>query len=121
RYARKNARQIRRDLEQLEFIGLIRRGNQDLVNHLPADKRPVVWDLAIERRLPAWHFTAGNPEGVEPVGDGSERQDVHARPVADDRSSTTGRRSPAGRTRPVANARPDADDRSSTSYKPKSK
>lgn len=49
-YARKSDRQTRSDLTRLEELGLIRRGDQSLVAHIRADKRPVVWDLAIERR-----------------------------------------------------------------------
>jgi hypothetical protein len=48
-YARKSDRQTRTDLARLEDAGLIRRGDQGLVAHLRADKRPVVWDLAMER------------------------------------------------------------------------
>lgn len=48
-YARKSDRQARTDLGRLEDAGLIRRGDQSLVAHLRADKRPVVWDLAMER------------------------------------------------------------------------
>lgn len=48
-YARKSDRQARTDLARLEEAGLIRRGDQSLVSHLRADKRPVVWDLAMER------------------------------------------------------------------------
>lgn len=48
-YARKSDRQARTDLARLEDAGLIRRGDQSLVAHLRADKRPVVWDLAMER------------------------------------------------------------------------
>ncbi|WP_198036871.1 helix-turn-helix domain-containing protein [Nocardia sp. BMG51109] len=40
-------RTVRRALEGLEKQGLIRRGDQSLVQHLPAGQRPVVWDLAV--------------------------------------------------------------------------
>jgi len=49
-YARKGDRSVRKDLDALEELGLIRRGNQRVVEYLPADKRPVVWDLALEQR-----------------------------------------------------------------------
>jgi hypothetical protein len=50
-YTRKtSARAVRNDLVELEGSGLIRRGNQAMVMHLPPDRRPVVWDLAMERR-----------------------------------------------------------------------
>jgi len=47
--ARKTDRQVRRDLDELEAIGLIERGDQDRVRFLPLDKRPIVWDLATWR------------------------------------------------------------------------
>lgn len=90
RYARKTDRQVRRDLADLEKLGLIRRGNQALVNHLPPMKRPIVWDLALERRE---------------TGDS-------------DRTPTTGHGSPAGRVRPVIDDRPDTYDRSYTVGRP---
>ncbi|SIN14307.1 helix-turn-helix domain-containing protein [Micromonospora cremea] len=49
-YARKSTRSIRSDLATLERLGIIRRGDQRHVSHLPTDRRPVVWDLAMERR-----------------------------------------------------------------------
>ena len=39
---------IARHLRALESDGLIRRGDQSLVGHYRRDRRPVVWDLAIE-------------------------------------------------------------------------
>lgn len=49
-YARKSDRSCRSDLTMLEELGLIRRGDQSLVAHLAPNKRPVVWDVAMERR-----------------------------------------------------------------------
>ncbi|KAB8186927.1 hypothetical protein FH608_046415 [Nonomuraea phyllanthi] len=49
-YARKSDRSCRSDLAMLEELGLIRRGDQGLVAHLAPNKRPVVWDVAMERR-----------------------------------------------------------------------
>lgn len=46
--ARKDERAIRDDLKAMEAAGLIRKGDQRMVAHLPPDKRPVVWDLAME-------------------------------------------------------------------------
>lgn len=45
---RKTDRAVRDDLTALEEAGLIRRGDQRMVAHLPPDRRPVVWDLAME-------------------------------------------------------------------------
>ncbi len=47
-YACKAPRQVRRDLRQLEELKLIREGDQSKAAHLPADKRPMVYDLALE-------------------------------------------------------------------------
>lgn len=47
-YTRKSDRQIRKDLVQLAELGFIRLGDQRLVQHLPADERPVVYDLAMD-------------------------------------------------------------------------
>lgn len=47
--ARKDERAVREDLRALEGAGLIRKGDQRMVSHLPPDKRPVVWDLALEK------------------------------------------------------------------------
>lgn len=46
-YARKSERQIRRDLEQLEELGLIERGDQRVVAHIDPRHRPIVWNLAM--------------------------------------------------------------------------
>jgi hypothetical protein len=51
-YACKATRQVRRDLRQLEDLKLIREGDQSKAAHLPADKRPTVYDLAMERVVP---------------------------------------------------------------------
>lgn len=49
-YTRKSYRQVQRDLEELAAAGLIRPGDQQHVSHLRADRRPRVWDLAVERK-----------------------------------------------------------------------
>ena len=46
---RKTERAVRNDLKALEDDGVIRRGNQERVSWIPADRRPIVWDLALER------------------------------------------------------------------------
>lgn len=40
-------RSVRRKLLELEAAGLIRRGDQRMVAHLPGNRRPVVWDLNV--------------------------------------------------------------------------
>lgn len=46
---RVSQRTIQRELKRLEQMGLIRRGDQSLNSFLPVNKRPVVYDLAIEK------------------------------------------------------------------------
>jgi Helix-turn-helix domain len=48
-YARKSERQVRYDLEHLTDARLIRPGDQSLAAQLPVNRRPVVYDLAMER------------------------------------------------------------------------
>lgn len=42
-----SVRSVSRRLARLEEMGIIRRGDQHLVDHFRADRRPVVWDLNI--------------------------------------------------------------------------
>jgi hypothetical protein len=44
-YARTSVRTVQRKLARLEGAGLIKRGDQQMVDHLPANRRPIVWDL----------------------------------------------------------------------------
>jgi hypothetical protein len=104
RYTRKKPRTIRDDLAALESRGLIRRGDQRHVASLPADRRPVVYDLAMERhahRPPEPSPTTADrpPDPVdEPV---DNREAVHRRPAAYRRARTA---PPGGPPPPVANA-----------------
>lgn len=65
---RKSPQAVRKDLKEMESDGIIKRGNQAMVAHLAADRRPVVWNLAMERtrdmskrpsKRPASGFTLG--------------------------------------------------------------
>lgn len=51
-YTCKAERSVRRDLRQLEDLGLIRPGDPRKVAHLPSDRRPEVYDLAMETTVP---------------------------------------------------------------------
>ncbi len=73
-YCQKDERNIRRDLDAMEDAGLIRKGDQRMVAHLPPDKRPVVWDLAME-------LTRG--PRPEPSAPGRKRAGADAPPNAD--------------------------------------
>jgi len=53
-YARKSERAVARDLAELEERGLIRRGDQRAAFRIPAQYRPTVWDLAVERKRDAY-------------------------------------------------------------------
>lgn len=46
-YARCSPRSVQNKLRLLEELGLIMRGDQRMVEHIRADRRPVVWDLDI--------------------------------------------------------------------------
>ncbi|MGI8333522.1 hypothetical protein ACRYCC_26515 [Actinomadura scrupuli] len=70
--ARKTEQQVKRDLKQLRDLGLIRLGDQRLVAHLPADKRPTVYDLAIEKRRKPYVPPAGGLAGT-PVHRGASQ------------------------------------------------
>ncbi len=51
-YARKDERRIRRDLAELSELGLVSRGDQRMVSHLPPHRRPIVYDLAVDKYTP---------------------------------------------------------------------
>lgn len=108
-YARKTDRAVRGDLTKLLELKVIRLGDQRLVDHIPADERPVVYDLAMERgrpgRMRGRNLTtypqdpgAGSPLPAEP---GQEVPQDHDRPEGGDR--------------PEARFRPEADDRKHSS------
>ncbi|MFI0897721.1 helix-turn-helix domain-containing protein [Streptomyces sp. NPDC020983] len=85
KYACKSERSVQRDVKALCEIGLVRPGDQRLAEHLPADKRPEVYDLATERVVPGGRagdeqaqaelaaMTAARARG----GRRSERGDAH--------------------------------------------
>ncbi|MEU7995365.1 helix-turn-helix domain-containing protein [Micromonospora sp. NPDC049060] len=111
-YSRKSTRSVRTDLATLERLGIIRRGDQRHVFHLPTDRRPVVWDLAMERRRtvpvaldPFAEPQPGRPTEVpEPV---DNRPEADFRPVPTDRKHSVERPEAGFRT-----------DRKQASYKP---
>jgi predicted transcriptional regulator len=63
RQVRKSERQVQSDLRALEAQGLIRRGDQQMVLHLPSGRRPVVYDLA----MPACEAGVKSASGVKPT------------------------------------------------------
>lgn len=86
KYARKTERQVRKDLQNLEELGIIRRGDQRLAAHIPADRRPIVWDLVMDSGAPK--------TGGTTVPAGTTRPVVEFRGEPDDRSSSTERGEP---------------------------
>ncbi|WP_225840276.1 helix-turn-helix domain-containing protein [Streptomyces sp. NK08204] len=51
-YACKAERSVQRDLKELIKLGLIRPGDPAAAAHIPAERRPAVYDLAMERTVP---------------------------------------------------------------------
>lgn len=70
--ARCSGRSVRRYLKALEAAGVIVRGDQELVAHLPRDKRPVVWDLVLTATAAGQSDRPASSSGRTP---GAERPD----------------------------------------------
>lgn len=102
-YTRKADRNVRNDLRALLKLGLIREGDQRLVSHFRPDRRPVVYDLATERKQDRQQRDDRTPTSGR--GDNDGRTHTSAR-----NTKTTGRTHP-----PVDRKREDAHDRSSAS------
>lgn len=83
-YARCSVRTVRYRLRGLEAAGLIVRGDQRIVEHLRADRRPVVWDLDLTRTV------ANDVQEVHPVNDVQEVHDVHGQVARGAQSGTDG-------------------------------
>lgn len=66
-YARCSARSVHTKLRMLETAGLIVRGDQQAVAHLRADRRPTVWDLAVDG-VQQVHAVQQPVQAVEPHG-----------------------------------------------------
>lgn len=104
-YSRKSTRSIRSDLATLESLGLIRRGDQRHTAFIPSDRRPVVWDLALERRRevppsldPFAEPQSGRPtEAPEPVDNRAEAGFRAVENRAEAQRTTAGSLLPDGR------------------------
>ncbi|WP_433373836.1 helix-turn-helix domain-containing protein [Actinoplanes sp. CA-142083] len=104
-YSRKSTRSIRSDLATLERLGLIRRGDQRHTAFIPSDRRPVVWDLALERRRevpssldPFAEPLSGRPTEVpEPVDNRAEASFRAVADRAEAQRTTAGSLLPRGR------------------------
>lgn len=95
-YSRKGHRAVRSDVDALEELGLIRRGDQRMVLHLPPDERPVVWDLAMERRRDPRPGRGRDGRPTKPqVAGPAETGGAHSTPPLDD-LETEGSHTPPG-------------------------
>src|SRR5699024_2350243 len=61
--ARCTSRTVRNHLQKLEDDGLISRGDQQHVAHIRKDRRPIVWDLNLDKVRPA--IMTGRKSSVE--------------------------------------------------------
>lgn len=86
KYTRKTVRQVRRDLDKLVELQLIRPGDQRHVAHFRPDHRPLVWDLAMDRKRPDTDVLPRSGDDRTPVterpdmGDRHDRTPVSAKP-----------------------------------------
>jgi hypothetical protein len=93
-FARKSERQVRADLGTLADLKLIRPGDQALAAYIPAGRRPMVYDLAMERIC---DLQSTAPRG-KPRGKHSRRRDLQSTAPLNDESdlqSTAGVQSTA--------------------------
>ena len=79
-YARRSVRCVRYVLRGLEAKGLLRRGDQSIVAHLPGNRRPVVYDLAMD----------GREENIASQTDGDATEDRGADFAPQDEPETSG-------------------------------
>jgi hypothetical protein len=73
-------RTVREHIGEMERLGLIKRGDQELVSHYRGDRRPVVWDLRITRP----EISSGRKSDVATAGSLTG----HGRKPASDKPST---------------------------------
>lgn len=96
-YTCKAERSVRRDLRDLEALGLIRPGNPARTAHLPTDKRPAVYDLALEKKVAKGR--AGADEGTR----------ASARTLASSRARGGKKKPSSDEMREDVGVRPDVD------------
>ena len=73
RYARCSERTVHTKLRMLEAAGLIRRGDQRAVEHLPRNRRPVVYDLNLSKVHGVQEVQASDHAAPSGVNDGASR------------------------------------------------
>ena len=84
--ARCSVRTVRRKLQSLECNGVIRRGDQDLVSHYRADRRPTVWDIAIHDRT---HRPGGHDDRADSHDTTGGQPRHHGRTLTTERPDTS--------------------------------
>jgi hypothetical protein len=110
-YACKAERSVRRDLRQLQDLKLIRPGDPSRVAHIPADRRPEVYDLAMERTVPGGR--AGGDEGTRASARTLVSSRERGRAAREAKKSRSAAQHPSERgdvdVRPDADVPPDVD------------
>ena len=83
----KTPRQVRADLRALEDedVALISPGDQSLAEYIRADRRPVVWDLAMPRTTGSTRQVVSFRAEVRDLSSGSARKLTTTRPPSNDR------------------------------------
>lgn len=119
-YARKSDRAVRNDLTALEKTGLIRPGDRSLVEHFPPDRRPLVWDLALERqralRCTGWNPTSGrSAPGDSQTGRSAKNDRKSTSTRSTDRNSASTRYTAGNTAEGEQNHRSGRNDRNSAS------
>lgn len=119
-YTRKSDRAIRDDLKALMKLGLIRLGDQRLVAHIRPDQRPVVYDLAMDRKRDRKAASGRKPTSARKPS--SDRK-----PISGRKGATAGSTVPGGSVLPAgstASQRPEVqrhNDRKPASDEPSSR
>lgn len=116
-YARKTDRQARSDLARLLELGVIRRGDQGLVSHIAPDARPVVYDLAMDRKQASARKQASGRNDSSMTTREQQEADQGEREGTGSTLPVDGAEAHF-RPRPEADFRPEVQDRSCTSDKP---
>lgn len=84
-YVRCSVRSVQTHLASLEAKGIIRRGDQEAIpSRIPANRRPVVWDLAMElTRSGVQNLHPKMSRGAESDAQGCKKPGSGVKPVAD--------------------------------------
>jgi hypothetical protein len=87
--AGKSVEQVRKDIRALRGLGLLLLGDQRLVEHLPAGRRPVVYDLPLQVKGPKPVSSSRNKSGKQKPED-PDRPSLQARGSSEARGSFDG-------------------------------